>query len=120
VTETAEPSAVEKEFDTVEADTLSARDALDFVSDLKHLLNRPRKDQAGPANRGALGLATGNRPGPCPTRQIGPTSPTEPAGKPADGSSRKVSDDGVALALREAQNTHRESQRFPRLVPRPA
>jgi len=41
---TGEPTAVEKELDTVEPDTLSARDALDFVYHLKHLLNRPRNE----------------------------------------------------------------------------
>jgi len=40
----AEPSRIEKELETVEPDTLSARDALEFVYHLKHLLNRPRHE----------------------------------------------------------------------------
>ena len=39
-----ERSAVEKELEAVETDELSARDALDFVYHLKHLLNRPRQE----------------------------------------------------------------------------
>jgi len=39
-----ERSAVEKELEAVEADGLSARDALDLIYHLKHLLNRPRQE----------------------------------------------------------------------------
>ncbi len=40
----SEPSRIEKELDAVEPDTLSARDALDLIYHLKHLLNKPRHE----------------------------------------------------------------------------
>jgi DNA mismatch repair protein MutS len=42
-TEPAKPSAVEKELETVEPDSLSPREAHEFVYHLKNLLNKPRK-----------------------------------------------------------------------------
>ncbi|NIA14853.1 MAG: DNA mismatch repair protein MutS [Nitrospiraceae bacterium] len=41
---TAEPSRVEQELETVDPDSLSAREALDFIYHLKHLLNHPRHE----------------------------------------------------------------------------
>jgi DNA mismatch repair protein MutS len=38
----SEPSAIEKELQSVEPDTLSARDALELIYHLKHLMNKPR------------------------------------------------------------------------------
>ena len=39
-----EPSRVEQELEAVDPDSLSAREALDFIYHLKHLLNRPRHE----------------------------------------------------------------------------
>ena len=39
-----EPGPIEKELQSIEPDTLSARDALELVYHLKHLLNRPRTE----------------------------------------------------------------------------
>jgi hypothetical protein len=39
----AGPGPIEKELQSVEPDTLSARDALELIYHLKHLLNRPRE-----------------------------------------------------------------------------
>jgi DNA mismatch repair protein MutS len=39
-----EPSAVEKELETVDPDSLSPREAQEFIYHLKHLLNKPRQN----------------------------------------------------------------------------
>ena len=42
-TQPAEPSAIEKELELIEPDTLSPREAQELIYHLKHLLNQPRK-----------------------------------------------------------------------------